>query len=174
MHKHFVWKWSTQICLHATYTHTFGVINTGLDTLSGNRERQWSDPGFNHSWLADLRRLIVQRKWLKVNSLYVNVLILLSITSTRRPILSLTSLNRPVKPTQNPLLLTVKMDIWYFLAPHPLHITVIMYSPDIPCHWSPGTFCILCIHKASRWCKVRWEHRFRVRLPCHTTLHLTI
>jgi len=88
MHKHFVWKWSTQICLHATYTHTFGVINTGLDTLSGNRERQWSDPGFNHSWLADLRRLIVQRKWLKVNSLYVNVLILLSITSTCRPILS--------------------------------------------------------------------------------------
>lgn len=46
-----------------------------------------------------------------------------------------------------------------------------MYSPDIPRHWSPGTFCILCIHKASTWCKAWWEHRFRVRLPCHPTLH---
>lgn len=125
-HKHFLLKWSAQICLHTTYAHAFRVINTGLDTLSGNGGRQWSDPGINHSWLADLRRLIVQRKWLKVNSRHVNVLILLSITSTCRPILSLTSLNRPVKPTQNPLLLTAKMDIWYFLPPHP---------PPYYCHY---------------------------------------
>lgn len=123
---YFLQTWHTHICLHNTYTHKCGDINTGLDTLSVNGGRQWSDPGINHSWLADLRRLIVQRKWLKVNSPRVNVLILLSITSTRRPIFSLTSLNRPVKPTQNPLLLTAKMDIWYFLSLHP---------PPYYCHY---------------------------------------